>query len=157
MPWLPQRLILMEGRGGPVPYDWNVYAQNYFGLWGSPKDEDWQIERILQRVSMDSARPVQVGLVPDLPRFDQQAFHFMAELKRYPVVVTRQISAEAPSLLEKDYLLMSAGEQTAFGSAAPNAKEINSLLADKPEQFELIETLGLPGGETVRLYRVKKA
>jgi len=156
IPWLPERIVVMKGPGGPVPYEWNLYTQSYFGLWGKPRGEDWQIDRVLQRVSMDSARPVRVGLIPDLPRFDQPAFQFAIEMERYPVVVTRQISAEEPSLVENDYLLMSAGEQTAFGSPAPQAKEINALIRSRPDRFQAVETFGLPNGEMINLYRSVK-
>ena len=156
IPWIPESVVLMRGTGGPVPYEWNLYTQSYFGLWGKPKNEDWQIDHVLQRVAMDPARPVRVGLIPDLPRFDQQAFQFAVESKQYPVAVTRQISAEEPSLLQNDYILMSAGRQTAFGSPAPHAKEINAVLLSHGDRFEVIETFHLPNEERILLYRVRK-
>src|SRR6185503_20238306 len=129
----------MKGTGGPVPYDWNLYTQTYFGLWGKPERQDWQIDRVLQRLTghgpfaAESARPVRVGLIPDLPRFDQPAFQFAIEVHRYPVVMNRQFSPEEASILENDYLLMSLGEQSVFGSPAPHAKEINAYILGHPD------------------------
>jgi hypothetical protein len=150
---LPERIVLSRGTGGVVSYDWNLYSQTYFGLWGKPLREDWQIDRVLQRVSSESAGMVRVGLIPDLPRFDQPAFQFAIDLKHYPVVVGRQSSPEEQSLLSNDYLLMSLGEQTAFGLPAPHAKEINAFILEHADRFQISDEFGLPNGEIIRLYR----
>jgi len=150
---LPERIMLSRGNGGVVSYDWNVYTQNYFGLWGKPMREDWQIDRVLQRVSSESSGTVRVGLIPDLPRFDQPAFQFAVDLKHYPVVVTRQFATDVSSLLSNDYLLMSLGEQSAFGSPAPHAEEINTFILDHAERFRIADEFSLPNGEMIRLYR----
>jgi 4-amino-4-deoxy-L-arabinose transferase-like glycosyltransferase len=155
IPQLPERIILMKGTGGAVSFDWNLYTQTYFGLWGRPERQDWSIERVLQRVSASAgtAQPVRVGLIPDLPRFDVPAFQFVAEVNRYPVVISRQLSADEKDMQENDYLLMSLGGQTAFGSQAPHAAEINANIVSHPERFQIIDTFTIPSGETIRLYQ----
>ena len=152
IPWLPESVVLMKGAGGPVPYEWNLYTQSYFGLWGKPEKQDWQIERVLQRVSEATTRPVRLGLVPDLPRFDLPAFQFAIELHRYPVTISRQLQPEEGSVLENDYLLLSIGQQTAFGSPAPHAKEINEYILSHEERFRAVDSFSLPNGEAIRLY-----
>jgi len=51
-----------------------------------------------------------------------------------------------------DYLLMSVGRQTAFGSQAPHAEEINAYIEGHPTRFRLLDSFSIPSGETVRLY-----
>jgi 4-amino-4-deoxy-L-arabinose transferase-like glycosyltransferase len=156
IPLLPERVTLIEGPASPVRYDWNLYTQTYFGLWGRPEQQDWQIEHVLNAVLADAERaphPVKLGLIPDLPRFDLQAFQFAIELNRYPVVLSRAFAADESDLLGYDYLLMSLGQQTAFGSPAPHAAEINAYIFDRPERFRMVDTFTLPSGETIRLYR----
>jgi 4-amino-4-deoxy-L-arabinose transferase-like glycosyltransferase len=153
IPQLPERVVLMEGRNGPVRYDWNLYTQSYFGLWGKPEQQDWKIEHVLQTVSEGASRPVQLGLIPDLPRFDGPAFQFYIERDRYPVVISRQFFADEIEIQNKDYLLMSLGEQSAFSSPAPHAYEINAHILAHPELFQVVDTFSLPNGEMIRLYR----
>ena len=42
-------LFYAKGVEGPLSWDWNLYTQNYFELWGPPAREDWQIERVLRK------------------------------------------------------------------------------------------------------------
>jgi hypothetical protein len=155
IPRLPERVILMKGTDGPLPFDWNLYTQTYFGLWGNPKREEWFIDRVLQRVSVSASasQPARVGLIPDLPRFDVPAFQFSIALHQYPVVLDRQFSSEEKDLESENYLLMSVGNQTAFGSQAPHADEIQAYIVGHPERFQLIDTFFLPSGEAIRLYQ----
>jgi hypothetical protein len=155
IPQLPERVVLLKGMGGLLPFDWNLYTQTYFGLWGDPKREDWSIDRVLQRVSASATatRPARVGLIPDLPRFDVPAFQFSIDLHQYPVVLDRQFSPEEKELESNDYLLMSLGNQTAFGSQAPHADEIHANIVSHPERFQVVDTFTLPSGEAIRLYQ----
>jgi 4-amino-4-deoxy-L-arabinose transferase-like glycosyltransferase len=152
IPQLPERIVLMKGPEGPLPFDWNLYTQNYFNLWGKPEDQDWHIERVLQRVSAGATGTVRIGLIPDLPRLDVQAYRFAIDLNGYPATIDRQFEPKEQSLLENDYLLISLGRQTSFGSQAPHAEEINAYIESHPERFRLVDTFSIPSGETVRLY-----
>ena len=151
IPQLPERVVLMKGEGGPIPFDWNLYSQTYFELWGKPERQDWQIERVLQTVS--GSGPVRLGLIPDLPRFDVPAFQFYIDLEKYPVVISRQLSANPEDILQKDYILMSHEDRAIFGYPGPQAKEINNYIADHPERFRIVDTFTLPNGMTISLYR----
>jgi hypothetical protein len=153
IPQLPERIVLRQGPGGELSYDWSLYQQNYFGLWGPPREEDWHIDRVLKQVAENSGMPARIGLVPDLPRLDVPAYQFAIDLNGYPITISRQFSPEASSLLENDYLLLAFGRQTAFGSVAPKAEEINAFVATRSDRFKLIDSFVLPSGETVRLYR----
>jgi len=153
IPWLPERVVLLKGPDATVRYDWNLYSQTYFGLWGKPERQDWQIDHVLQRVTAENTRTVRIGLIPDLPRFDEPAFHFASAVHQYRVAVSRQFSPEEASLLENDYLLMSLGTQSVFGSPAPHAEEINAYVIAHPDHFRVEDTFPLPNGETIRLYR----
>jgi hypothetical protein len=106
----------------------------------------------LKRASAGATGTVHLGLIPDLPRLDVQAYRFAIDLHGYPVTIDRQLSPEEKSLLENDYLLMSVGRQTAFGSQAPHAEEINDYIVNHPERFRLVDSFSIPSGETVRLY-----
>jgi hypothetical protein len=152
IPQLPERIVLMKGPGGPLPFDWNLYSQTYFNLWGRPERQEWHIDRVLKRVSAGATGTVRLGLIPDLPRLDVQAYRFAIDLNGFPVIVDRQLSPDEKPLLENDYLLMSVGRQTAFGSQAPHANEINAYIEGHPERFRLVDSFSLPSGETVRLY-----
>jgi hypothetical protein len=152
IPQLPERIVLIKGTDGPLPFDWNLYSQSYFNLWGKPERQDWHIEDVLKRVSAGATGPVRLGLIPDLPRLDVQAYQFAIDLHGYPVKIDRQVAPDEKSLILSDYLLMSVGRQTAFGSQAPHAEEINAFIESHPEQFRLVDSFSIPSGETVRLY-----
>ena len=152
IPQLPERVVLMRGPEGPLPFDWNIYTQTYFNLWGKPERQEWHIEDVLKRVSTGATGTVRLGLIPDLPRLDVQAYRFAIDLHNYPVTIDRQFGREEKSLLENDYLLTSVGRQTAFGSQAPRAEEINATIESHPELFRLVDSFSIPSGETVRLY-----
>src|SRR5262249_42511355 len=79
VPQLPASVAVMKGVNGPLSWDWNLYTQRYFGLWGPPANEDWKIEHVLQTVSQGG--DVRLGMVPDIPRFDAQAFEFYITLR----------------------------------------------------------------------------
>jgi 4-amino-4-deoxy-L-arabinose transferase-like glycosyltransferase len=150
---LPERVVLMKGPDGPLHYDWNLYSQNYFGLWGKPERQDWQIERVLKKVTAEGTRLVRVGLVPDLPRFDQPAFQFVIKSRGFPVSIRQEHQAGRASLMENDYLLVSLGEQTAFGFPAPHADQINAYVRNHPDSFQVADIFTLPSGATIYLYR----
>jgi hypothetical protein len=155
IPSLPERVVLARGPAGPVPYDWNLYTQSYFGLWGEPKDQDWQIEHVLEVITADAVErdhPVRLGLVPDLPRFDLPAFRFYIGVNKLPVVIERVFAAEEAAILQNDYVLTSLSAQTAFGSLAPHAVEINAYIFLHPDRFRMIDRFSLPNGESIRLY-----
>src|SRR5439155_1691445 len=44
---LPEQVVLVHGTKGFFDWNWNLYTQTYFGLWGRPAREDWRIEHVL--------------------------------------------------------------------------------------------------------------
>ena len=156
IPQLPEEVVLKKGPGGPIPFDWKLYSQSYFKLWGPPGREEWHIDRVLRQVAANESTHARIGLVPDIPRLDIQAYRFAIELENYPITIDRQFAPEETALLQNDYLLISLGRQTAFGSGAPHAKEINAHIRSHPDRFRLVDTFELPSGETVQLYQVRK-
>jgi len=153
IPQLPERVVLAKGPGGPVPYDWNLYTQSYLGLWGHPRAEDWKIERAIETISADRARPIKVAMIPDLPRFDRDAFRFYINLGQHPIVIERIYDTDEKAIPENDYIVMSIGKQENIASYAPHGGEINAYILAHPELFQMVDTFALPNGETIRIYK----
>jgi 4-amino-4-deoxy-L-arabinose transferase-like glycosyltransferase len=158
VPQLPGTVVLAQGVEGPLSWNWNLYTQRYFNLWGPPAAEDWKIEHVLETVSNRDGQPVRITMIPDIPRFDTQAFQFYAALRQLPVTVTRLATLDESALAGSDYILASS-KDVGFeaGSAfTEDLKSINHFIAVRPDAFPVKETFRLPNGDTIRLYRVRK-
>ena len=153
---LPETIVIARGVEGPLSLDWNLYTQRHFGLWGRPAREDWKIEYVLDRVrpTAGSAR-ARLGIIPDIPRFDYEAFAFYAAARKDPVIVRRLDRFDTGSITSNDYLLMSESPRQTPGRYQPDIVRINQHIVDRPEQFEVMEWFPLPNGEVIRLYRVR--
>ena len=153
---LPETVIIARGIEGPLTWNWNLYTQQYFDLWGPPAREDWKIAWVLDRIrpTPESDR-VRLGIIPDIPRFDFQAFEFYAAAREDPVVVERLAQFDPGKLSGQDYLLMSESPREAPGAYQPDIVRINQHVMDHPEEFEVLESFPLPNGETIRVYRVR--
>ena len=132
---LPQTVVLAKGVEGPLSWDWNVYTQQYLGLWGRPAREDWRIEYVLKKVSSPDGPPVRLGVVPEIPRFDSSAFQFYAALGNFPVSFSRPFNP-GDAVANSDYIL------------------VNDYILSRPERFEVLERFPLPNGDIIRLYKV---
>lgn len=154
IPQLPQAVVLAKGGEGPISYDWNVYAQHYFG-WGAPAREDWKIEHVLQTITSPRKGSIRIGIVPDIPRFDTVAFRFYITLNKLPVAVNRLAVFDERSILNNDYILVSERdhdfEPGSFFTA--DLKRINEYISNRPDAFHLIDTITLPNGDVIRLYK----
>jgi 4-amino-4-deoxy-L-arabinose transferase-like glycosyltransferase len=157
IPELPPAVVLAKGGDGPVAYDWNLYAQSYFG-WGPPAREDWKIEHVLQRV-MSQGGPVKVGMVPDIPRFDTLAFEFYITLEKLPVTVTRLTVFDERAIADNDYLIVSEKDEgfEPGSSFTPDLKHIHQYISKQNDIFQLLESFSLPNGDTIHLYKVGAA
>ena len=154
---LPETFVVARGVEGPLSWDWNLYTQRHFGLWGPPAREDWKIEYVLGRVRPAAGSDrAGLGIIPDIPRFDYEAFAFYAAARKDPVIVRRLARFDAGSIGGNDYLLMSESPRQTPGRAQPDIARINQYVVDRPEQFEVMEWFPLPNGEVIRLYRVRK-
>jgi len=158
---LPKAVILARGYQGTLRWDWNLYLQEYFGILGSPRRENWQQEDILKRMSADaSGRGALHGLalIPDLPRFNAANFSLYARLSGIPLRVDhpQRVQEGIRSFDGFDYVLMTEGDQgiswTTHASLA-----LNRIVVDDPEVFRLVEIFPLPNGDSVRLYFIRRS
>jgi 4-amino-4-deoxy-L-arabinose transferase-like glycosyltransferase len=150
---LPSAIVMSKGVEGPLSWHWNLYRQNYFELWGSPAREDWQVQRVLEKVAASERTPVRLGLIPDIPRFDWGAFEFYIALSKFPVLLNRIGIFDESTIKGNDYILMSEKDQ----GWAPNLADlqrINQYILERPDYFHVVESFPLPNGETIRLYKV---
>ena len=81
---LPETVVVARGTDGFLPWNWNLYTQSYFDLWGPPAAEDWRIEDVLDGLAPAGGPTVRIGLVPDIPRFDSIAFDFYRVRDAHP-------------------------------------------------------------------------
>jgi 4-amino-4-deoxy-L-arabinose transferase-like glycosyltransferase len=150
---LPATVVLAKGVEGPLSWHWNLYTQNYFGLWGPPAREDWQIRRVLEEISAAGGKPVRLGMIPDIPRFDWGAFEFYIALLQVPVMLNRVGIFDESAIKGNDYILLSEKDQ----GWAPNLADlqrINQYILERPDYFHVVESFPLPNGDMIRLYRV---
>ncbi len=146
---LPESVVLMKGSEGQLSWNWNLYTQSHFGLWGKPAREDWKIEHVLNTV-----RTGRLGLVPDIPRFDSQAFQFYIELMGLPVRLNRIGVFDEPSIRANDYVLLAEKDLEHAASFAPDQR-VNRFIMGRPDIFRVAEWFPLPNGDVIRLYKVQ--
>lgn len=151
---LPERIVLARGIEGPLSWHWNMYTQTYFDLWGKPMREDWQIGKVLEKVSAPNGRPVRVGMIPDIPRFDLQAFQFYITLSKLPVTVNRLAIFDRGGIENNDYILLSENDQGWAPNYSHDLNSINQYILGHPESFHIVETFPLPNRDVIRLYKV---
>jgi len=151
---LPTTVVLAKGISGPLSWDWNLYTQLYLDLWGPPAREEWPVERVLQKASMNATRDVRLGIIPDIPRFDSQACRLYVDLRRYPVIINPLSTFVEEAFAANDYVLLSEKDQGFLPFYSSDAKRLNDYVLGHPEVFELVESYVLPNGDAVRLYRV---
>lgn len=152
---LPETVVLMTGAQHQLSYNWNLYTQSYFGLWGRPEKEDWKIESVLKQVCISSdVRPVRLGLVPDIPRFDSLAFQFYIDLLKVPVQLSRVGVFDERAIAGNDFVLMAENDLEDPASFAPDPR-VNQYILTHPEKFQMTETFPLPAGKLIRLYKVQ--
>jgi 4-amino-4-deoxy-L-arabinose transferase-like glycosyltransferase len=152
---LPQTVILMKGVEGQLSWDWNLYTQSYFGLWGRPAREDWKIEYVLKKVCTAAvSKPVRLGLIPDIPRFDAFAFQFYIDLLQLPVRLSGATLFDASNIQNNDYVLVAERNLDHPASFIPDPR-VNNYILGTPEKFHMEEWFPLPSGDVIRLYKVQ--
>jgi 4-amino-4-deoxy-L-arabinose transferase-like glycosyltransferase len=157
--WLPNRLVILEGYQGSLRWDWNLYLQDYFGVFGAPKRENWKLAEILQRVVSDAktrnAQP-RLALVPDLPRFNESNFALYARILNVPVQThhLKSVPQGISTFDGYDYAVMTEHEQ-GMSWTTGNSLAMNQIIVDHPEVFRLIEVYTLPTGDGARLYFIQ--
>jgi 4-amino-4-deoxy-L-arabinose transferase-like glycosyltransferase len=154
IPTLPDSIIVMRGAEARLSWHWNLYTQSYFGLWGPPAREDWKIEHVLDEVERGGNVNVRLGIVPDIPRFDSQAFQFYVDLRDAPVRLNRIQMLSEPAILANDYLLVAENDQEHPASFAPD-RRVADFIVTHPDRFQMAESFPLPNGDIIALYKVQ--
>jgi hypothetical protein len=145
----------MKGVEGQLSWDWNLYTQSYFGLWGRPAREDWKIEYVLKKVCTEAvSKPVRLGLVPDIPRFDPFAFQFYIDVLQLPVGLNKVTLFDSSNIQNNDYVLVAERNLDHPASLIPD-RRINDYIQGIPEKFHMEEWFPLPSGDVIRLYKVQ--
>lgn len=152
---LPPTLVLMHAVSGELSWDWNLYTQSYFGLWGPPAREDWKIEHVLKTVCAgDRDGTIRLGLVPDIPRFDSIAFQFYIDLLRIPVRLQRNAGFDAAAIGNNDFILIAENRLPHPASFGADPR-VNDYILGHPDRFRIVEEFPLPSGDMIQLYRVQ--
>ncbi len=158
IPWLPRAVVLVRGYQGSLRWDWNLYLQDYFGILGPPRRENWRQQEILERIArhalQNGERP-SLAVVPDLPHFSAANFLLQSRLDGSHMRIDHPQSAAA-GIRAFDgfkYVLMTEGEQGMPWSTVAG-RALNQIIVDEHDTFRIIELYPLPNGDYVRLYHV---
>jgi 4-amino-4-deoxy-L-arabinose transferase-like glycosyltransferase len=158
--WLPRGVVLARGYQGSVRWDWNLYLQDYFGVCGEPRIEDWKQAEILQKIRAHSANTKSfpaLALVPDLPYFNAANFQLYARLSGMRSLVDHPQSADRGmrSFEGFNYVITTNGDQGMSWTTGVNSA-LNKIIADQHEIFLLLAQYPLPNGDHARLYFVRR-
>jgi len=158
--WLPERVVLLNGYQGSFRWDWNLYLQNYFGVLGKPRKEDWKQDEILRRIAVDSMQrkvEASLALVPDLPYFNEGNFNLYARMRGLTVRAVHLQSGERglASFGGYNYVVMTEREQGVNWTTGASVK-LNEIIMGSPDIFRLVQVYTLPSGDGARLYFIKR-
>jgi 4-amino-4-deoxy-L-arabinose transferase-like glycosyltransferase len=157
IPKLPEKIVLMNGVHGPLSYDWNLYTQDYFGLWGRPAREDWKIQHVLDTIGPTNGRQLRLGIVPNIARFDPVAFELYVALQSRPVTINRLWHFSEQALNNNDFVLISEATESSGALDEvlnPERAPITDYILKRPDTFRIVERFALPNGVVIRLYKV---
>jgi hypothetical protein len=157
--WLPRRVVILRGYQGSLRWDWNLYLQDYFDIFGKPSREDWRQDEILRKLARDSAKrnlQPSLALVPDLAWFSEANFALYARIRRLPIRVGHPQSAAdgIHSFDGYNYVLMTERDQ-GMAWTTRGSRPMNQIIVDNPEVFRLIGLYPLPTGNGARLYFIQ--
>jgi 4-amino-4-deoxy-L-arabinose transferase-like glycosyltransferase len=156
--WLPQEVIIAKGYQGSVRWDWNLYLQHLFHILGPPKQEDWKLDVILDRMAEDSRSrktAPDLAVIPDLPRFNSLNFLLYARLHRLQSRVEhRQSASEGMQAFDGiRYVLITEKEQ-GMNWTTRDSSALNRFILNEPSVFHLLGAYPLPNGDTARLFSI---
>jgi 4-amino-4-deoxy-L-arabinose transferase-like glycosyltransferase len=154
IPQLPERVVLLKGIQGNLSWDWNLYSQTLFQVMGPPAREDWKIEQVLKKITQAQNKPLKLGIVPSIPRFDPEAFEFTIARYRYSIEISRLQQWNNGMFAGQDYLLISEGDQGHAAFYSHDLGRINQYVFDHPEYFRMIDRFQIPSGQIIRLYQI---
>jgi 4-amino-4-deoxy-L-arabinose transferase-like glycosyltransferase len=155
---LPKRAVILEGYQGSFRWDWNLFLQDYLDVFGRPKREDWKQDAVLVKLSEDAQRrnvQPSLGLVPDLPWFNESNFALYARFHRMRLHVSHLKSTPngVQSFDGYNYVLMTEQDQ-GMSWTTVNSRALNQIIVDNPKIFLLVEVYKLPNGDGARLYYI---
>jgi hypothetical protein len=70
-------------------------------------------------------------------------------------VVTRLWHFDEKALTGQDWVLMSEKDQGYAAFYSRDLSRIHQYILDRPQIFRMAESFAIPGGHTIRLYRLK--
>lgn len=158
--WLPSRAVILEGYQGSFRWNWNLYLQDYFDIFGKPRRQDWQQEAVLKKIAEDAQkrriRPA-LALVPDLAWFNQANFTLYARFRGMDLRIDHLKSAAGgiESFKGYNYVLMTENDQGMSWTTGAS-KALNQIIVDNPGIFQLVELYVLPSGDGARLYYIAR-
>ena len=153
---LPQEVILMRGYQGSLRWDWQLFAQNYFGILGAPRREDWKQKEIIDAIvkeSQERGSGTSLALVPDLARFNTSNFLLAAAEAKVPMRFDHLRSPAPTSATFEffDFVVINDGDQ-GISWTTHAADALNHFVIQRPEIFKLIADFNLPNNDTAHLY-----
>jgi hypothetical protein len=154
--WLPERVVILPGYQSSFRWDWNLFLQNYFGIFGRPRKENWKQDEILQKIADNAQmRAIQpsLALVPDMPWFSEGNFKLYSRMRgmRMPMRHLQSAADGIHAFNGYRYVLMTDGDQ-GMSWTTVDSSALNKIIVDNPGVFRLIELYRLPNGDTARLY-----
>jgi hypothetical protein len=159
--WLPQEVVLMRGYQGSLRWDWQLFSQNYFGILGAPRREDWKQEEIIDRMVKESrlrGSGTSLALVPDLPQFNTSNF-LLAAAEAKLLLPLDHLTSAAPGLATFrffDFVILTDVEQ-GMSWTTHNAQLLNQFILTRPEIFKPVENFKLPNNDTAHLFFIDHA
>lgn len=159
--WLPPEVILSKGYQGSFRWDWNLYLQHYFHILGAPKAEDWKQDAILDRLVDDAQRrqvPLNLALIPDLPRFNSINFLLFARLRGMALRIDHLSLAQSgiPFFDGYNYVIVTEKEQ-GMPWTTQESVALNQIIMNENQMFRLLGVFQLPNGDTARLYAITRS
>jgi 4-amino-4-deoxy-L-arabinose transferase-like glycosyltransferase len=156
--WLPQEIILAKGYQGSVRWDWNLYLQHLFHVLDSPKQEDWKLDAILDRMVGDARNrniSPDLAVIPDLPRFNSLNFELYARLRRlHSRVEHRQSASEGIRAFDGANYVLIAEKEQGMNWTTQDSPALNRIVLSEPRMFHPLGAYPLPNGDTARLYSI---
>jgi 4-amino-4-deoxy-L-arabinose transferase-like glycosyltransferase len=159
--WLPQEVVIAKGYQSSVQLNWNLYLQHLFHVLDSPKQEDWKLDAILDRL-IDDARSrkvsMDISVIPDLPRFNSLNLELYARFRRLHPRVEHRVSASkgTRSFDDINYVIIAEKEQ-GMNWTTQNSQALNRIVFSEPRMFHLMGAYPLPNGDTARLYSILRS
>jgi hypothetical protein len=159
--WLPREVVLLRGYQGSLRWDWNLYLQEYFGILGPPRRENWRqadILRSLDEHAKATGAKRTLAILPDLPRFNAANFLLYSRLLRVPLEVDHlQKEPQGESSFDGyNYVVMIDGGQ-GMSWTTVHSVALTQVVVDEPEVFRLLVLYPLPNGDTARLYWIVRS